>query len=301
MTQKRPVPSFVVFGSLTDRRIWRVCSTSPGRTGSWNTIVLSVITASGSPNVSFRSKWTWSGSADLGAAGRPAVRAEPDREHRRRRDRPAGDLGRDLVVPEQRVAVLDRRAARPDVAALDRELARLLVLHLPDGVEHATCGIVGLAHATTPSSSSAATSVSSKPAPRSSSPVSVTVPGRTSTGGRCRGPSRRAPGRAGGTRRARASCASENVVARREVRVVDDLGHRRDRATRTCSAGPSSATQSSRSRVANAARKSARIWSCTASSFWCSIHCSQPSARQRLAKNCGSIAPTASHSPSRHG
>ncbi len=57
------MPSFVVFGSLTERRIWRVCRTSPGRTGSWNTIVLSVITASGRPNVSFRSKWTCSGSA----------------------------------------------------------------------------------------------------------------------------------------------------------------------------------------------------------------------------------------------
>src|SRR5262249_24217654 len=47
MIQKRPAPSFVVLGSLTERRICRVCSTSPGRTGSWKTIVLSVITASG--------------------------------------------------------------------------------------------------------------------------------------------------------------------------------------------------------------------------------------------------------------
>ena len=37
--------------------------TSPGRTGSWKMIVLSVITASGSSRRSFRSKWTWSGSA----------------------------------------------------------------------------------------------------------------------------------------------------------------------------------------------------------------------------------------------
>ena len=36
-------------------------NTSPGRTGSWNTIVLSVITASGSPRRSFRSKWTFNG------------------------------------------------------------------------------------------------------------------------------------------------------------------------------------------------------------------------------------------------
>ncbi len=35
--------------------------TSPGRTGSWKTIVLSVITASGRPKRSLRSKCTWSG------------------------------------------------------------------------------------------------------------------------------------------------------------------------------------------------------------------------------------------------
>src|SRR5205085_12192384 len=56
ITQNRPVPSFVVFGSLTERRIWRVRNRSPGRTGSWNTIVLSVITASGSAKIRFRSK-----------------------------------------------------------------------------------------------------------------------------------------------------------------------------------------------------------------------------------------------------
>ena len=55
------VPSFVFFSSDTDRRIWRVASTSPGRTGSWKTMVLSDITASGRPSFSFRSKWIWRG------------------------------------------------------------------------------------------------------------------------------------------------------------------------------------------------------------------------------------------------
>ncbi len=63
MTQKRPVPSLVVFSSLTERRIWRVRSRSPGRTGSWNTMVLSLMTASGNPRPSLRSKWTCRGRA----------------------------------------------------------------------------------------------------------------------------------------------------------------------------------------------------------------------------------------------
>ena len=49
------------------------------------------------------------------------------------------------------------------------------------------------------------------------------------------------------------------------------------------SAGPRSATHSSRVRRANAALKSARIASCTASSVWCASHCSHPSARHRFA------------------
>ena len=44
ITQNLPVPSFVVFGADTDRSTWEFEITSPGRTGSWNTIVLSVIT-----------------------------------------------------------------------------------------------------------------------------------------------------------------------------------------------------------------------------------------------------------------
>ena len=60
------------------------------------------------------------------------MRPEPDRDHRGRRDRAARDLGRGLVVPEDRVAVPDRRAGRPDVAALDVELADLLVALLAD-------------------------------------------------------------------------------------------------------------------------------------------------------------------------
>src|SRR5205085_12665877 len=36
ISQKRPVPSLVVFSSLTERNTWRVDSTSPGRTGPQN-------------------------------------------------------------------------------------------------------------------------------------------------------------------------------------------------------------------------------------------------------------------------
>ena len=62
MTQKRPVPSLVVFGSLSDRSTCDVLTTSPGRTGAWNTTSLSLMIASGRPRRSLRSKWTWSGS-----------------------------------------------------------------------------------------------------------------------------------------------------------------------------------------------------------------------------------------------
>ena len=94
ITQKRPVPSFVVFGSLTERRIWRVRKRSPGRTGSWNTIVLSVITASGSSKMLLQVEVHLQRQRRLGATRRPVVRPEPHRDHRRRRDRPAGDLRR---------------------------------------------------------------------------------------------------------------------------------------------------------------------------------------------------------------
>ena len=62
MTQNRPVPSFVVFGSLSDRRTCDVLITSPGRTGVWKATSLSLITASGRPRTSLRSKCTCSGS-----------------------------------------------------------------------------------------------------------------------------------------------------------------------------------------------------------------------------------------------
>ena len=132
ITQKRPVPSFVVFGSLTERRIWRVRSTvaGPHRFVEHDRVVAHHRFRQ--PEHLLQVEVHLQRQRLLGAARRPVVRAEPHREHRRRRDRPAGDLRGDVVVPEQRVAVLDRRARRPDVAALDRELPRLLVLHLAD-------------------------------------------------------------------------------------------------------------------------------------------------------------------------
>src|SRR5207248_6737617 len=63
ISQKRPVPSFVVFSSLTDRSTCLVERTSPGRTGSKNVSELSLITASGRSNRSFMSKCTCSGRA----------------------------------------------------------------------------------------------------------------------------------------------------------------------------------------------------------------------------------------------
>src|ERR1700694_3586259 len=61
MTQKRPVPSFVVFSLLTDRKRWHDVITSPTRTGSWNTIVFSEMMASGRSRRSFMSKCTCNG------------------------------------------------------------------------------------------------------------------------------------------------------------------------------------------------------------------------------------------------
>ena len=58
-----PRPSFVRFGAETERSTCQVFRRSPGRTGSPNVIVLSVITASGSASFSFRSKCTWRGCA----------------------------------------------------------------------------------------------------------------------------------------------------------------------------------------------------------------------------------------------
>jgi hypothetical protein len=66
------------------------------------------------------------------ATGRPVVRPEPRGEQHQRRHRTVGDLVGDGVVPEQGVGVLDRRRAGPEVPALHRELADLLVLQLPD-------------------------------------------------------------------------------------------------------------------------------------------------------------------------
>ena len=84
--------------------------------------------------------------------------------------------------------------------------------------------------------------------------------------------------------RPRLPCSAWRRRCARRTRVVDELGDRSTGATQV-SAGASSATHSSRSRVANAARRSARISSWRASSIWCAIHCSQPSARHRFAQN----------------
>ena len=220
----------------------------------------------------------------LRAARRPVVRAEPHREHRRRRDRAAGDLVGDVVVPEERVAVLDRRADRPDVAALDGELARLLVLHLADQRLD-----VGRARSSSRGHSFLAqrrdlVGASSRPR-RSSASVSVIVGVAHARAAAARGPCPRAPGRPGGSRPCRGACASTNTPRAREVRVVDELGHRSRPRDTHVSAGaelgdPLVAVARARTRRA----KSARISSCTASSVWCASHCSQPSALAEVAR-----------------
>src|SRR5262249_37910199 len=63
ITQNRPVPSLVVFGSDTERSTCRVRSRSPIRTGSWKVMVFSLMIASGRASCSLRSKWTCSGTA----------------------------------------------------------------------------------------------------------------------------------------------------------------------------------------------------------------------------------------------
>src|SRR5262249_2176224 len=114
----------------------------------------------------------------FGEPGRPVVRTEPHRQHGRRRDRPAGDLGGDIVVPEQRIAVLDRRARRPDVTPLDRELPGFLVLHLADHLLDVR-RYLGRRHAPTPSPRSPAISAAVYPASPSRASVSVIAASRT--------------------------------------------------------------------------------------------------------------------------
>jgi len=68
----------------------------------------------------------------FGAPGRPEVGSAPDRDHRWRRDPASSQLLSRLLVPEERVPVLDRRAGGVDVAALDLELRLLQVALLTD-------------------------------------------------------------------------------------------------------------------------------------------------------------------------
>ena len=69
ITQKWPVPSQVVLGPLSDFTTWRWLITSPGRTGSWKTTVLSLMIPSGSPRRSLRSKCDCMGRCSAVAPG----------------------------------------------------------------------------------------------------------------------------------------------------------------------------------------------------------------------------------------
>src|SRR5207248_4748988 len=142
-------------------------------------------------------------------AGRPVVRPEPGRQRRRGCDRPAGQLGRHLVVPEQRVAVLDRGARRPDVAALDGELAGLVVLHDVDQRRDVVGQVGGdVAHPMTPSARSRAISSALKPADDSTASVSVADRSGTTYDAARSAPARRGASWRKGVSSARLACAT---------------------------------------------------------------------------------------------
>ena len=105
--------------------------TSPGRTGSWKTMVLSLITASGSPEPLLQVEMDLQGQGHLAAARRPVMGPEPDR-------RPwwAGRWARRSPPrPPRRPRTAGCRspptAGRPDVAALHRELPLLVYCSTP--------------------------------------------------------------------------------------------------------------------------------------------------------------------------
>ena len=260
-------------------------STSPGRTGSWKTIVLSVMTASGSPKRSFRSKCTCSGSACCVRPGAQWCGPEPHRQHRRRRDRAAGDLVGDVVVPEQRVAVLDRRARRPDVAALDRELARLLVLHLADQRLDRRPGTVSWSsrhHSFLAQRRDLGRGVADLAEQRVGVGDRRVAHGRARAG---RGPCPRAPSRPARTSPWPGASARDEHVARR-----GSARRRRARArsrppTRTCR--PGRARRPTRRGCGARTRRGSRRASRPAPRrrSGASSHCSQPSARHRLRRS----------------
>ena len=250
-------------------------------------MVLSVMTASGGRTRSFRSKCTWSGSLRLGAAGRPVVGAEPDREHRRRRDRAVGERGGDVVVPEQRVAVLDRRAVVPEVAALDGEVGRSSS-YWSTSISAATSAgssslVDGLGHAITPASRSAAhSSVGDARGARAASSVSVTVASRTSYGPAAR---RSVPAKIGPDLAERAVVGVLRVderVARGELRVVDHLGdgqHRGDAGVGGGEVGDPLVAVAARG-TRRGGRRGSRPARRRRSGA--STHCSRPSARAEV-------------------
>ena len=151
ITQNRPVPSFVVFGAA-DRaedllRAQQIAG--PDRLVEHDGVVGHHCL--GQAEAFLQVEMHLQGQGLFGAVGRPMVGPEPHRQHRRRRDRPVGDRRGRVGVPEQRIAVLDRGAAGPDVALLHGELAALLVLHDADQFGDVGRQIVDDGHPTAPS------------------------------------------------------------------------------------------------------------------------------------------------------
>ncbi len=162
------------------------------------------------------------------ATGGPVMGSEPDRQHRGRRDGPAGDRPGDVVVPEEGVPVLHRRTGRPDVAPLDRELTGLLVLGHTD--EGADLGHVSAAAVTPrpPAGAARRSASGSTPAASRSSSVSVTAGSRTITGADTGGmPARTAP--TWQKERPSVSDRLDHGPARGELGIVGDLRHGLDR------------------------------------------------------------------------
>ena len=88
MTQKRPVPNRVVLGSLTDRRIWRVTSRSPGPDRLVEDDGVVAHDRLGQAEPLLEVEVDLEGKSLGGPPGRPVVGAEPHRHHGRGSDGP---------------------------------------------------------------------------------------------------------------------------------------------------------------------------------------------------------------------
>ena len=205
-------------------------------------MVLSLMTASGSPRPSFRSKWTCRGRRLRGPSRRPVVGAEPHRDHGRRGDRPAGDLVGHLRRP-RRAGCRSPPTSRWSRCSPARPGTPRSSSYCSTPISASMSAIADGAHATTPPSPQLGDPRRVQPG-RGQQRVGVGParvadhdrPGRAP-------PSRPAPGRPGGTgsgplgRRSASITASTMASAGPELVVVDQLGHRQHRGHTGVGAG----------------------------------------------------------------